>query len=503
MNIICHSFCRDLRGFIVAVFDRFCFAPSLTRNELRPSAFTSEMTRFFNGWPSMQAWKSRIGPDSRYGLRFWDDEYFNLTGVHHLVGVFYFPIPFFLVISTDNHPVGVEKWYLPPGILVCGVFTKCGGNPQGQLQAVGIRWPEWFFGEQTFEMPPGTETQPVCRAGGKFGQVQILDTKLTKYPMVEVKSTSWLSQAENCLGAYWIRPCPRGACAPAWFGPSSGGFALQVERTSVHPATPTIAALWDAEWGVWTNVEVGFPVKTSKNMRASSEWWFQHKIFWGSLFFQTNRFLMLQQMQRWIWWLSPCQHWSGRRIEDHFYEPQLQWCSKARPPFCPFHPWLDNLEDSHQCASAGLFECRILRPGWWSGEVSSWVRGKHRFVQKCCTPKSTHSLLSNWMVASSFSVTPILMYRTYPLYFHGRIPGCRHPWHPWGQDDVRPVLDQADRLDQSFASWAKMWPVVWHYGRVDPHISNWIIRMGSNRGWWSTHYQSDIPYWNGNVTPHF
>ena len=122
MNIICHSFCRDLRGFIVAVFDRFCFAPSLTRNELRPSAFTSEMTRFFNGWPSMQAWKSRIGPDSRYGLRFWDDEYFNLTGVHHLVGVFYFPIPFFLVISTDNHPVGVEKWYLPPGILVCGVF---------------------------------------------------------------------------------------------------------------------------------------------------------------------------------------------------------------------------------------------------------------------------------------------------------------------------------------------------------------------------------------------
>lgn len=50
MNIICHSFCRDLRGFIVAVFDRFCFAPSLTRNELRPSAFTSEMTRFFNGW---------------------------------------------------------------------------------------------------------------------------------------------------------------------------------------------------------------------------------------------------------------------------------------------------------------------------------------------------------------------------------------------------------------------------------------------------------------------
>ena len=120
-------------------------------------------------------------------------------------------------------------------------------------------------------MPPGTETQPVCGAGGKFGQVQILDTQLTKYPMVEVKSTSWLSQAENCLGAYWIRPCPRGACAPAWFGPSSGGFALQVERTSVHPATPTIAALWDAEWGVRTNVEVGFPVKTSKNMRASSE----------------------------------------------------------------------------------------------------------------------------------------------------------------------------------------------------------------------------------------
>ena len=40
--------------------------------------------------------------------------------------------------------------------------------------------PKDSLGEQTFEMP-GTETQPVCRAGGNLGQGQILDTKSRRY----------------------------------------------------------------------------------------------------------------------------------------------------------------------------------------------------------------------------------------------------------------------------------------------------------------------------------
>ena len=64
MNIICHSFCRDLRGFIVAVFDRFCFAPSLTRNELRPSAFTQRDDQVFQ-W---MAFNASLEEQDRSGL---------------------------------------------------------------------------------------------------------------------------------------------------------------------------------------------------------------------------------------------------------------------------------------------------------------------------------------------------------------------------------------------------------------------------------------------------
>ena len=148
----------------------------------------------------------------------------------------------------------------------------------------------------------------------------------------------------------------------------------------------------------------------------------------------------------------------------------------------------------------GLTSMCIRRAFWMSNpqtwEVSSWVRGKYRFVQKCCTPKSTTNPL-----LKKLNGGPVLLFshahthvqdlppRILMVEFQGV---CQDSWHLWGQDDVRPVLDQADRLDQSFASWAKMWPVdtcgirhYGYYGRVDPPhfeldhsdgIESWLMK---------------------------
>lgn len=159
-------------------------------------------------------------------------------------------------------------------------------------------------------------------------------------------------------------------------------------------------------------------------MRASSGWWFEHKIFLGSLF-------LLKQTD--FWCFNKC-----RDESDDCHLVNTDQEGGSRIIFTSLS-CSDAAKQGHLFAHSihGLTTWRthinVHPPGFLNvessdlGEVSSWVRGKYRFVQKCCTPKihnKSTAQWKNWMVASSFSVTPILMYRTHPPYFHGRIPGC-------------------------------------------------------------------------------
>lgn len=143
-----------------------------------------------------------------------------------------------------------------------------------------------------------------------------------------------------------------------------------------------------------------------------------------------------------------------------------------------------------------------IRRAFWMSNPQTWVKwavglGENIALSKNVVPqKSTTNPLLNEKIEwwhPPFQSRPYSCTGLTPRIFMVEFQGvCRDSWHLWGQDDVRPVLDQADWLDQSFASWAKMWPVdtcairhYGYYGRVDPPhfeldhsdgIESWLMK---------------------------